>query len=102
MPDTITHLFKEAHDVFPPLKGKPSDDNLLAIQETLLPLLMVIPYNQLNGVHFLTAILTKAVKYKANHGAKFVRPAYLLLYDKSIADNAMPVVCIRAEAAHKS
>jgi hypothetical protein len=46
MPDTITCLFGEVHDVFPPLEGNPFDDDLLAIQETLLPLLMVILYDQ--------------------------------------------------------
>ncbi len=74
-PDAITRLFKEAYDTFPPLEGKPTDDNLLAIRETLLPLLKVIPYDQLNGLHSLTAILTEAAKYEAEHGnAKFVRP----------------------------
>jgi hypothetical protein len=102
MPEAITRLFKEAHDAFPPLKGKPSNNDLLAIQETLLPLLMVIPYDQLNGVHSLTAILTKAVKYKADHCTKSIRPACLPLYDKMITDDAMTVVCVRAEAAHKS
>ncbi len=102
MPNAITCLFKEAHDAFPPLKGKPSNNDLLAIRETPLPLLMVIPYNQLNRVHFLTAILTEAVKYEADHGAKVVCPACLPLYDKMIADNATTVVCVRAEAAHKS
>jgi hypothetical protein len=63
---------------------------------------MVIPYNQLNAVHSLTAILTKAVKYEADYGTKFVRPALPLLYDKTITDNAMTVVCICVEAAHKS
>jgi hypothetical protein len=63
---------------------------------------MVIPYNQLNGVHSLMAILAKAIKYKANHGAKFVRPAPLPLYDKLIADYATTVVRICAESAHKS
>jgi hypothetical protein len=38
-PDAITCLFKEAYDTFPP------NDDLLAIRRTLLPLLMVIPYN---------------------------------------------------------
>ncbi len=60
-PKAITHLFKEANDAFPTLERKPSNNDLLAIQKTLLPLLMVIPYNQLNGVHSLMAILTKAV-----------------------------------------
>jgi hypothetical protein len=99
-PDVITRLFKEAHDSFLPLKGKPSSNDLLAIRETLLPLHMVIPYDQLNGVHSLTAILTKAVKYKADHGAKFVRPAWLPLYDKTIADEATTAVHVHAEAAY--
>jgi hypothetical protein len=101
-PNAITCLFKETHDAFPPFKGKLSNNNLLAIQKTLLPLLMVISYDQLNGVHFLTAILTKAVKYKADHGAEFVCPACLPLYNKTIADNTTTAICIHAKAAHKS
>jgi hypothetical protein len=100
-PNAITCLFKEAHYSFPPLKGRPSNDALLAIHETLPPLLMVIPYDKLNGVHSLRAILTEAIKYEANYGAKFVCPACLPLYNKTIADNATTVVCICAEAAHK-
>jgi hypothetical protein len=34
----ITLLFREAHKAFPPLEGKPSDDNLTTIWETLLPI----------------------------------------------------------------
>ena len=83
-PDAITRLFKEAYDSFPPLEGKPTDDDLLAIREALLPLLMVIPYDQLNDIHSLAAILTEAVKYEAEHGNyKFVRPSRLPLYDKN-------------------
>jgi len=54
---------------------------------------MVIPYDQLNGIHSLTAILTEAVKYEAKHGNyKFVRPSHLPLYGKNIADDATTVV----------
>jgi len=102
-PDAITRLFKEAYDTFPPLEGKPTDDDLLAIRECILPLLMVIPYDQLNGIHSLTAILTDAAKYELEHGNKsFVRPSRLPLYDKNIADDATTVVRVRAELAHKS
>jgi hypothetical protein len=101
-PNAITRLFKEAHDSSPPLKGKPSDDDLLAIKKTLLPLLMVIPYDQLNQVHSLTAILTEAVKYKADHSAKIVCQACLPLYNKRIVDNTTTVICVCAEAVHKS
>jgi hypothetical protein len=94
-PNAITRLFKKAYDTFPPLKGKPTNDGLVAIRETLLPLLMVIPYDQLKGIHSLTAILTDAAKYKANHGnAKFIQPIRLPIYDKNIADNATTVIHI--------
>ncbi len=102
-PDAIARLFKEAYDTFPPLEGKPTDDDLLAIREMLLPLLVVIPYDQLSGLHSLTDILTEAAKYETEHGnAKFVSPACLPLYDKNIADDATTIVRVRAEAAHKS
>jgi hypothetical protein len=91
--DAITRLFKEAYDTFPPLEGKPTDNNLLAIREILLPLLMVIPYDQLLGVHSLTAILAEAAKYEVDHGsAKFVRPSRLPLYNKNIVDDITAVV----------
>ena len=65
-PNAITCLFKEAQDFFPLLEGKLTNDDLLAIRKTIILLLMVIPYNQLNGVHSLTAVLTEAAKYKAD------------------------------------
>jgi hypothetical protein len=48
-PDAITLIFREVRKAFPPFEGKPTDDNLTAIRETLLPILMEIPYNQLGG-----------------------------------------------------
>jgi hypothetical protein len=101
--DAITCLFKEVYYTFPPLEGKPTNDNLLAIRETLLPLLMVIPNDQLLGVHSLTAILMEAAQYEANHGgSKFIRPSHLPPYDRNSTNNAMTVIHICAKAAHKS
>jgi hypothetical protein len=100
-PNAITLLFGEAREAFPLFEGKPTDKNLTAIRETLLPILVEIPYNQLGGVHSLTAILMDPLRYAANHGgAAFKRPARLPLYDKNIADNATTVVRIHAESAH--
>ena len=94
-PEAITCLFKVAFNTFPPLEGKPTNDDLLAIRETLLPLLMVIPNDQLKGIHSLTAILAEAAKYEAKHGgAKFIWPSRLPLNDKNIADDATTVVRI--------
>jgi hypothetical protein len=102
-PDTITLLFKEAHDSFPPIEGKPTDDDLLLIRETLLPILMEIPYDQLGGIHSLMAILWDTVTYAADHGGNaFKRPVRLPLYDGNIADDATTVIRVQAEAAHKA
>ncbi len=102
-PDAITLLFKEARDCFPPIKGKPTDDNLLSIWKTLLPILMEIPHDQLGGIHSLTAILRDTVPYAANHGGNaFKGLVRLPLYDGKFADNATTVVRVQAEAAHKA
>jgi hypothetical protein len=103
MPDVITLLFKEACDTFPPIKGKPSDNNLLLVRETLLPILMEIPFDQLGGVHSLTAILMDPTRYVTNHGGTtFIHPVCLPLYNGSIADDATTVICIRVESAHQA
>jgi hypothetical protein len=102
-PDAITLLFKEARDTFPPLKGKPTDDDLMLIRETLLPILMEIPYNQLRGIHSLMAILVEAARYATHHGGNaFKRPDRLPLYDSSIANDATTVMPVCTESAHKS
>ena len=102
-PDAITLLFKEARDTFPPIEGKPTDDDLLSIRETLLHILMEIPYDQLGGIHLLTAILVDPARYATDRGGStFRRPVRLLLYDASIADDATTVVRVCSEAAHKA
>ena len=101
--NAITLLFKEARDAFPPLEGKPMDDNLLSIREMLLPILMKVPYDHFGGVHSLTAIITEDVRYAAEHGGNlFKRPVRLPLYDGSIKDDATTIVCVCPEAAHKA
>ena len=91
-PDAITLLFKEAWDLFSPLEGMPNDKDLLSIQESLLPILMEIPYDQLRGVHSLTAVIMDAVMYTAKHGGQpFSQPTCLPLYNSSIPDNATTV-----------
>jgi hypothetical protein len=102
-PDAITLLFKEARDTFPPIKGKPTDNNLRSIHKKLLPILMEIPYSQLEATHSLVGILTDATRYAANHGgAIFIRPLRLPLYDATIANDATTVIRICAEAAHQA
>jgi hypothetical protein len=102
-PDAITLFFKEARDTFPPIEGKPTDNNLQLIRKNLLPILMEIPYNQLGGTHSLVEILTDAKRYAANHGgATFIRPLRLPFYNVTIANDATTVICVCAESAHQA
>jgi hypothetical protein len=102
MLNAITLLFKEVHDTFPPIKEKPTDDDLLSIKDTLLSILMEISYNQIGGVHSLRGLLTDPARYTANHGATFICPICLPLYNGSIAYDATTVVCVSAGSAHKA
>jgi hypothetical protein len=103
IPNVITLLFKKARDTFPPIKGKPSDEDLLSVRETLLPILMETPFDQLGGVHSLMTILIDPTRYATNHGGTtFVRPIRLPLYDGSISNNATTVICICTESAHQA
>jgi hypothetical protein len=106
-PDAVTllfkDLFKEAFHVFPPIAGKPTDDDLLSIREVLLPILMIIPFDTVGGINSLTALLTDPAKYASAHGGMpFVRPARLPLYDGTIPNDVSTVVRVKAESAHKS
>ena len=74
---------------FLPSRGKPTDDDLLSIREVLLPILMIIPFNAVGGIHSLTALLTDPAKYAFAHGGTpFIRPSRLPLSDGTIPDDA--------------
>ena len=101
-PKEITILFREVCEAFvSPLEGKPSDDNLTTIRETLLLILMEIPYDQLGGVHSFTAILTDPGRYTTDHGGStIVHPSHLPLYGNNIANDALTIIRVHGEAAH--
>ena len=102
-PEAITLLLKEATEAFTPIKGKPTDDDILAILKRLLPLLMDIPYDHLGGIHSLTGLITKATAYASEHGnVVFVRPTCLPLYNANIPENVTTVVQMKLETAHQA
>jgi hypothetical protein len=102
-PEAITLFFKEATEAFTVIKGKPSDDDILAIRKTLLPLLMDIPFDLVSGVHSLTGLITETATYAPDQGNKaFVRPACQPLYDSTIPDNATTGARVKRETTHKA
>ena len=102
-PEAITLLFKEATETFTVIERKPSDNTILAIRKTLLPLLMDIPFDLVSGVHSLTGLITKTATYAPDHWNNvFVRPTCQPLYDTTIPENATTVARVKRETAHKA
>ena len=101
-PEAITLLLKEATEAFTVIEGKPSDNDILAIRKTLLPLLMDIPFDLVGGIHSLTGLITETATYKADHGnVVFVRPTRLPLYNSTFPDNATTVQRVKLKQLTK-
>jgi hypothetical protein len=98
--DAIIRLFKEAYGTFPPLKGKPTNNNLLAIRETLLPFSHGHRIRPITGNSFPHGHPHRGCQVQSGPWRCQVRQAPL--YNKNNANDAMTVVCVCAKAAHKS
>ena len=98
-PDAITALFADASAHFIPFAGNPTDNDLTAIREFLMPLLLGIPSNA-DGWHNLVGLIAQRDKYKAKYSVFFARPKRPLLYDDTLDAAATPIVHTHAEAIH--
>ena len=56
----------------------------------------------MGAVHNLTGLIRPEAEYIARYGAAFPEPAIIEAYNPSINDNAMAIVRVRTEAAHKA
>jgi hypothetical protein len=52
-PKAITSALAAAQVLFLPINGQPSDDNLVRLSDTILPILLKATYDCVNGVHNL-------------------------------------------------
>ena len=97
-PEEITAMFATTAASFPAIARQPSDDHLTALHETLYPLLLAIPYDEV-GTHNLIGLLKPTTAYAARWGANFPVPNRPPTYP-AIPDDATLVVRARREAKH--
>jgi hypothetical protein len=84
-PKAITSALAAAQALFLPIDGQPSNDDLIHLSNTILPILLKATYDHINGVHNLWGIVASADWYLHNYGAPFVCPAtHLACYDPAI------------------
>ena len=73
-PDEILTVIKEATNAFGNISAKPTDDDMLRMNRTLLLILLKIPYKQVETTHNLRGLISSSAKYIATYGTAFQRP----------------------------
>ena len=72
-PDEILTVLKNATDNFGDISVKPTNNDMYCMNRTLLPILLKIPYNQVDATHNVSGIITPSAKYTTNYGISFKR-----------------------------
>ena len=70
-PDKILTVLKEATNTFGNIAAKPTDDDMLHMNRTLLLILLKIPYNQFNNIHNFSGLVLPSDKYITKYGMVF-------------------------------
>jgi hypothetical protein len=96
-PKAITSALAAAQALFLPINGQPSDD-LICLSDAILPILLKVTYNCVNGVHNLWGLVSSMDCYLHHYGAPYVCPATRpACYDPAITAEASCVDGIHAK-----
>ena len=96
-PEQIAAKFAAATDDFEPIAGKPAVVDLTRMRKALMPLLLMIPFDETNGKHNLVGIIQTDEKYKQKYGIEFPVPGPDAAYDAAIKTDATNVERSRGE-----
>ena len=98
-PEEISSLFAEALEQFEPIIGQPTDPDLTRLNEALIQVLLVIPYDEVTGTHNLVGLILDEADYKALYTSSFPIPTRPGIYP-TIAEDTKSPVRARLEAEH--
>ena len=99
-PKEVTQALKQASDIFTTVVGKPDDNNLLAIADSLISILLaVFKLDGTTNIHNLFGVFATNEDYLATMGqaATFAVPAILYIYENMIPSGATSATCRRLE-----
>ena len=101
-PGKILAVVKDAIDTFRNISEKPTDNDVSLMNQTILPILLKIPYNQIEATHNLSGLVSPSAKYIAKYGTAFQRPTRPKPYSPTITATMSNVKRRKAEAMHSS
>ena len=84
LPDGISTLFAEALDKSGPISGQPTEYHLAELRKLISQILLVIPYDEENGIHNLVSLIQYTTTHAADYTAAFQRPQNPATYNVSI------------------
>ncbi len=99
-PTALALALVTATSAFLPIAGQPTGNNLVCINNALVPILLKITYDHANGVQNFWGLIADTDRYLHHYGLAFVHPATRpAVYDPDIAEGASHVKRTRAEAS---
>ena len=101
-PKEITLALKNASNLFTTVVGKPDDNDLSEITDSLISILLeVVKFDGTANIHKLFGVVATNKDYLATTGqaATFTIPTILSVNDNTIPANATTSTCRRLEAA---
>ena len=100
-PEDVTIQFAERTLTFDHISGQPTDSDIVRLMEALAQILLLIPYNEENGIHSLIGLIYSPSAYTSKYNADFPHPSKPGIYDSTILDNAPDGLHAMKEAIHK-
>ena len=82
--DEILTVIKEATGTFGNISVKPTNYGMSIMVKTILPILLKIPYDQVEATHNLSGLITPSTKYTTKYGTTFSLPKHLKPYCSTI------------------
>ena len=102
LPDDISTLFTKALKKFEPITGHTTDSHFAELRKVMSQIILVIPYNEENGVHKLVSIIQDLTTYTSDYTTAFPRTRKPDIYDALIRDDEKAPVRSQKEATHKA
>ena len=88
----VTVCFQAAQEIFVAITGKPSDEDIVRICEILTPILLIIPYDDVDEDNNLWGLIASQADYKSHYNdLVFTAPMCPQIYPTVLSGATAPV-----------
>ena len=95
-------MLKKSTDTFGEIAVKPTEDDISRMVRTILPILLKIPYDEVDATHNLSGLISPSAKYTSKYGTAFNPPMRPKPYSPTINATMSDVERRKSEVTHSS